>query len=1046
MENQSPSLLQNHGNVNNAEIENNDQQQSLSQKNNLNCDYCDRILGSKGGKTTHMKKCQKRISSQKLGNTTTLNETVLSSNVTTNRNKINLLPPAPDPPPPPDPPETAIDFEWGEHNGEKIIRSITLAYEKIVFWRKNLFLLPTSKSGREYIDETSRLLNEWVHDSPVASIAFKAIMIMPSLLLQKPFKSSKTKDHVKVLERRLELWKNGNIEELVIEGKTIQDNLPIFSSPKKIGEISQKFKKCMQKGNINGALKLLTNNMANGILPLNEETLNSLKQKHPKAKIASEEVLLPDEPKYVHPVFFERITTDTITKAALKTKGGSGPSNLDADGWRRILLSNCFGDSSANLCQAIASVSRKLCTQDCKYTEAFLACRLIPLNKNLGLRPIGVGEILRRIIGKAIISVTKDHITKSVTSLQVCAGQEGGCEAAIHAMKDIFSEEDTEAVLLIDASNAFNAVNRKAFLHNVKIICPEIAVFVSNCYSTSSRLFVIGGVELLSQEGTTQGDPVAMAIYAVATIPLLLMILEITNQLPGKNTKAEGYADDVTAAGSIHGIKCWWDHLCRLGPLFGYYPEPKKCWLIVKPRFLEKAKQNFADTKINITTEGKRHLGASIGSESHRNEFVEDKINSLCEELLVLSEIARIEPHAAYTCFVGGFKHKLSFIMRTIPDICHHMTKLDNIVTTKFLPTITGGMLVNENERLLISLPAKDGGLAIPIFRDLCQIEYENSKLITSHLTEKIKIQQYQYTKDPQLSVKKNQIKEKKKDRNQSIMKRLETTLNENQLRLVRLNQEPGASAWLTSLPLQDEDYHLNKQCFIDMLRIRYGWALQRTPSHCECGSPFSLEHALTCKKGGFVSLRHNNIRDFVCRQLKEVCRDVKKEPVLQPLVGIENLPRSSNTSSEARLDISARGFWVAGQKAFFDVRVFNPLAKRYATCDPQKSYELNEREKKREYNERIMQIEHASFTPLVFSATGGAGRECKKFCKRLAELLSEKSQLSYAQNVSWLQRKVNFMLLRSIHTCFRGSRSTEIRPLTNYNVNVSEALTAIRQ
>ena len=63
-----------------------------------------------------------------------------------------------------------------------------------------------------------------------------------------------------------------------------------------------------------------------------------------------------------------------------------------------------------------------------------------------------------------------------------------------------------------------------------------------------------------------------------------------------------------------------------------------------------------------------------------------------------------------------------------------------------------------------------------------------------------------------------------------------------------------------------------------------------------------------------------------------------------------------------------------------------------------------------------------------------------------LAELLSEKSQLSYAQNVSWLQRKVNFMLLRSIHTCFRGSRSTEIRPLTNYNVNVSEALTAIRQ
>ena len=115
------------------------------------------------------------------------------------------------------------------------------------------------------------------------------------------------------------------------------------------------------------------------------------------------------------------------------------------------------------------------------------------------------------------------------------------------------------------------------------------------------------------------------------------------------------------------------------------------------------------------------------------------------EELLVLSEIARIEPHAEYTCFVGGFKHKLSFIMRTVPDICHHMT-LDNIVTTKLVPTITSGVLVDENERLLISLPAKDRGLAIPIFRDLCQIEYENSKLITSHLAEKIKIHQYHYT------------------------------------------------------------------------------------------------------------------------------------------------------------------------------------------------------------------------------------------------------------------------------------------------------------
>ena len=244
-----------------------------------------------------------------------------------------------------------------------------------------------------------------------------------------------------------------------------------------------------------------------------------------------------------------------------------------------MLLSNSFGNSSNDLCQAISRVSQKLCQQEqlSSTIEPLLACRLIPLDKNPGLRPIGVGEVLRRIIGKAVASITRESITKSVGSLQVCAGHDAGCEAAIHSMKDIFADEDTEAVLLIDAANAFNSINREAFLHNIKVICPEIAIFVSNCYAKSSRLFVIGGIEISSAEGTTQGDPMAMAIYAVAIIPLLLMVLQITDQLPGK-TKSEAYADDFTAAGSLENLKLWWTHLSRLGPLFGYYPEETKCW------------------------------------------------------------------------------------------------------------------------------------------------------------------------------------------------------------------------------------------------------------------------------------------------------------------------------------------------------------------------------------------------------------------------------------------------------------------------------------
>ena len=99
-------------------------------------------------------------------------------------------------------------------------------------------------------------------------------------------------------------------------------------------------------------------------------------------------------------------------------------------------------------------------------------------------------------------------------------------------------------------------------------------------------------------------------------------------------------------------------------------------------------------------------------------------------------------------------------------------------------------------------------------------------------------------------------------------------------------------------------------------------------------------------------------------------------EPQLQPLSDEKFSEKTSNKLGQARVDISARGFWLTGQVAFFDVRVFIPTAKRYVNQELRKSYEVNEKEKKRQYNERILQVEHGTFTPLVMSTTGGMGHE----------------------------------------------------------------------
>ena len=118
------------------------------------------------------------------------------------------------------------------------------------------------------------------------------------------------------------------------------------------------------------------------------------------------------------------------------------------------------------------------------------------------LRPIGIGEVPRRIIAKAVLSLFRLNIQDAAGPLQVCAGQEGGCEAAIHAMREI----------LVDASNAFNTINRHAALHNIKSICPPLFQILANTYRVPISCIICGDGEISSSEDTTQGDPLGMLL------------------------------------------------------------------------------------------------------------------------------------------------------------------------------------------------------------------------------------------------------------------------------------------------------------------------------------------------------------------------------------------------------------------------------------------------------------------------------------------------------------------------------------------------------
>ena len=579
-----------------------------------------------------------------------------------------------------------------------------------------------------------------------------------ALLLQKPHASSKAREHADCLHRRLQAWQKGDINNLVIEGCTIQARLK--QNSRNVSCVSEqqtvrRFTKLIMQGKVKAALRLISEEWKGALLLLDTQlptdehqpepitVRDELLKKHPPGQPAHPDTILypdPRAPPVFLPVIFECLDGAAIRSAALHTNGSAGPSGLDAIGWRRLCTS--FQTSSTDLCNSLALVARKLCTTyvDPHVLAPLTASRLVTLDKCPGVRPIGIGETVRRILGKAILTAIKMDILEAAGALQLCAGQEAGNEAAIHAMRHIFEDDTSEAVLLADASNVFNSLNRIAALHNVHSLCPPLAVILTNTYREDTLLF-IDGETLYSCEGTTQGDPLAMAMYAIGILPLI-------HQLQSDGTKRVWFADYGTAGGRLHQLHEWWTRLCNLGPSFGYFANPSKTWLIVKEVHLPTATELFAGTGVNITTKGKRHLGAALGPRSFVKSYVEAKVNKWITSIHKLSAIATTQPHAAYAAFTHGLASKWSYFLRTIPNIADLLQPLEDAIRCKFIPALTGRDGVSDAESDLLALPARLGGLGLTDPTKMCNHEFTSSTNVTAPLAALILLQQPNLTAD----------------------------------------------------------------------------------------------------------------------------------------------------------------------------------------------------------------------------------------------------------------------------------------------------------
>ena len=374
----------------------------------------------------------------------------------------------------------------------------------------------------------------------------------------------------------------------------------------------------------------------------------------------------------------------------------------------------------------------------------------------------------------------------------------------------------------------------------------------------------------------------------------------------------------------------------------------------------------------------------------------------------------------------------MTYLARTVPNIEDLLKPLEDAIRQLLLPSITGQNALSDDERDLMALPARLGGLGIADPSRQATGHFSSSEKITAPLATLILLQSPEYPPE----AKAEQVRAKSTARNLRrqhegmAAEELKERLPDKMQRAMTVASEKGASSWLLTMPIADHGFDLHKGAFRDALCLRYGWRPHLLPSHCVCSQRLSIEHALSCSRGGFPSIRHNEIRDLTADLMTEVCYGVGTEPGLQPVTKEQLTHKSANTEDGARLDIVAENFWGRDrQRAFFDVRVFNPFAQSHCNSPLAQCYRKQELEKKRVYEERVREVEHGTFSPLVFTTAGGLGPTATVVYKRLASHIAEKHDRAYGKTLHLIRCRLNFSLLRSAIMCLRGSRSATHRP-----------------
>ena len=992
-----------------------------------------------------------------------------------------------DDPPPPETPDSLLTEAYGAtiHSTSGALLDGGVAdssiwcrrWKRLVQLPLSSYNVPRGNVGRRFLErltgELAMVRQRQTNSERVLVFAMTVLVRTPGVL--------KASDIRRRLTNRLDLWRQGRFSGLVED--TEREGLARAQSYAQADDetLARRFDATVRSGRLRQAVRCATDRGQGGVLyPDDADTktgrpvIDVLRDKHPP--------LRHPPANHFRSTVFERydsmpevvpldITEKDVEHVASRLSGAAGPSGVDAVALRNWALR--FGTVSEALRTELAAWVNWLGNTSPPFAayRAMMACRLVALDKCPGVRPVGIGEIFRRLFAKCVMKTVGPQATAACGSVNLCAGLAAGIEGAVHAIRDRWEsppdptdtsatipppvtqppapspspsadppdDPDTpppEALILVDAKNGFNELSRLAMMWTVRHLWPAGSRFAFNCYRHAAQLILRrpgGKCEvLLSREGVTQGDPLSMVLYGVMLIPLGKTLRRTA---PG--VLQPWYADDFSMLGPATDMQNVMRQLMEEGPPRGYYPEPSKSIVVCRAADEDTFRHDLDEFSFSFCR-GSRYVGGFVGDDNTLQEWLTPKLENWRHGVRVLARIARRYPQSAFAGLRLSLQNEWQYLQRVLPDSSAIFQPLADAITEDFLPALFGATPEEiANLRDLFELGPGFAGLGLPCPTKSGPRNHRMSIDCTKELCKALKTGKELNTASHCRAAREARLTAAK-ERSTAQRASLETILaTHSPADKRRLERACATGVWLSVMPDDLNGTTLSAEEFRDNLRLRYGLKPLDLPELCDgCGAKFSAEHALSCKKGGLVTLRHDDLaikwHDLCAKATKPSA--VSYEPLIytrRPAAPTAAPPDAPATEPdllpEDRGDVACHGFWKRGTTTIFDLRVVDLGAPTYRGSKPQKVLARHEKDKKKKYLDACLE-RRRHFTPMVYSVDGMTASETSAAHRKLASLLSTKWKRTYPAVCCFVRSRMALALARSTTICLRGCRDPTAR------------------